>query len=146
MDTFCHQSPCTTNTQGDNANVRNKRRISSEILAETIKGFNGLTIQSTINDSAYYDSEEDGAESDPNSDPNVATHTSDGTKRKVTDTDTINGNSPSKLLINRLIPEIIIVAISPIDQNIAKDDAGIGETFHARYSIISKEIVQTRAN
>ena len=34
-----------------------KRRIVSGILAETIKKFKGCTIQSTINDSAYYDSE-----------------------------------------------------------------------------------------
>ena len=62
-DTFC-QSPVTTNTQGDIANVTNERQISSEILVKTIKGFNGLRIQSTINDYAYYDSEEDDAESD----------------------------------------------------------------------------------
>ena len=92
MDTFCHQSPVTTNTQGEIANVTNEGQISSEILAESIKGFNGLTIQSTINDAAYYDSEEDDAESDPNSDPKVATHTSDKNKRKITDTNTTNGN------------------------------------------------------
>ena len=45
MDTFCRQYPVTTNTQGENSNVTNERRISSDILAETIKGFNGLTIQ-----------------------------------------------------------------------------------------------------
>ena len=54
MDTFFHRSPITTNTQGDIANVTNEERISSDILAETIKGFNGLKIQSTINNSAYY--------------------------------------------------------------------------------------------
>ena len=115
MDSFCDQSPATTNTQGEIVNVKNERQISSEILTETIKGFNGLTIQLTTNDSAYYNSEEDDAEINPNSDPNVATHTSDGKKRKVTDTDTNNGNSPRKLLINRLIPEIIPVIIPPID-------------------------------
>ena len=36
MDTFCH-SPVTDNAQGDIANVTNERRISSDILAETIK-------------------------------------------------------------------------------------------------------------
>ena len=49
MDTFFTQSP----------NITNERRISSNILVEKIKGFNELTIQSTIKDSAYYDSEED---------------------------------------------------------------------------------------
>ena len=57
-------------------------------MAKTINGFNELTIQSTINDSAYYDSEEYDAESDPNSDPKVSTYT---TKR----------NYPHKLLTNR---------------------------------------------
>ena len=58
------------------------------------KLFKGLTIQSTINNSTYYDSEEDDAESDPNNDPRVATHIN-------------NGNSPHKLLIGRIIPDII---------------------------------------
>ena len=44
MDNFCHQPPVTTNTQGEIANVTNERKISSDILKETIKGFNGLTI------------------------------------------------------------------------------------------------------
>ena len=52
------------------------------ILEETIKEFNGLTIQSTIKNSAYYDSEEDDAESNPKSDSLVANHTSDGNERK----------------------------------------------------------------
>ena len=81
--------------------MTNEGRISSEILSETIKGFNGLMIQSTINDSKYYDSEEVDAESDPNSNPKVATHTT-------------NRNYEHKLLINRLIPEIIPAAIPPI--------------------------------
>ena len=71
-------------------------------------------LDSTINNSAYYYSEEYDAESDPTSDPQVATHTSDGKKLKVTDTDTTNWNAPHKLLINQLIPEIIPVAIPPI--------------------------------
>ena len=45
-----------------------------------IKEFKGLTIQSTINDSAYYHSEENDTESEPKSHPKVATHTSDGKK------------------------------------------------------------------
>ena len=106
MDAF-YQSPVKTNTQGKIANVPNERQISSDILAETIKGFNGFTLQSTINNSAYYYSEENDAEIDPKSDQLVATHTSDGMKIKVTDTDTTNRNPPQKLLINWLIPEII---------------------------------------
>ena len=87
MDTFC-QSPITTNTQRNIANVPNERRIYLDILAETIKWFKVLTLQSTIKDSAHYNSDEDDAESDAESDTLVATHTSDGRRRKVTDTDT----------------------------------------------------------
>ena len=40
----------------------------------------------TIDDSGYYNSEKNSAEGDPASNPKVYTHTSDGKKRKVTDT------------------------------------------------------------
>ena len=116
MDTFCHQSPVTTNTQGEIANVTNDRRSSSDILVEMIKGFNIFTIQSTINDSAYYHSEEDDAESDLNSDQKLATHTSDGKKRRVSDTDTNNIYSPHRSLINWVFPEIIPFFIPPVDR------------------------------
>ena len=92
-----------------------------------INGFNELTIQSTFNNSAYYDSEKDDAESDPNSDPKVYTYTT-------------NENYPQKLFINRLIPEIIWGSITPIHQTITEDDAGIRETFEACQTIILKEI------
>ena len=81
MDTFCRSS-VTTNIQGNLANVPNERRISSNILAETIKGFKVLTLNSTINDSAYYNSGEDDSGSYPKSDPLVVTNTSNGKKRK----------------------------------------------------------------
>ena len=125
MDTLFHHSPVTTNTQGNIANVTNERQIYSDILEEMIKWFNGLTIQSIINNSEYYDSEEYDAESDPSSDPKLATHTT-------------NQYSPHKLLINRLIPEIIPVAVLPIEQTIAEYAAGSGETLHVRRAIISK--------
>ena len=69
MDTFFHRSPVKTNNQGEIANVTNEMQISLDILAETIKVFNGLTIQSTINNFVYYNSREDDADRDPNSDP-----------------------------------------------------------------------------
>ena len=53
MDILFHWSPVTTNTPGEIANVTNERQIFPDILEETIKEFNGLTIQSTIKDSAY---------------------------------------------------------------------------------------------
>ena len=99
MDTFS-QYPFTTNTQGKIANVPIERQIYSGIQAETIKVFKGLTLRLKINDSEYYHSEEDDAESDPNRNPKVATYTSDGKKRKVTDTDTTIGNYPNKSLIS----------------------------------------------
>ena len=119
-------------SQGDIASVTSERRISLDVLAETINGFNELTIQSTINDSAYYDSEEDDAERDPNSDPKVATYIT-------------NVNPPHKLFINWLIPDIIPGAIPPIDQTITEDAELIGETFEALQTIHSKEIVPDAA-
>ena len=56
-DTF-FQSPVTINAQNKDANVTYEKRIASGILAETIKKFKGCTIQSTINNSEYYDSDE----------------------------------------------------------------------------------------
>ena len=103
-----------------------------DILAETTKGFNGSTIQSTIKNSTYYNSEEYEAEIDKNSDPKVSAHTT-------------NRNSPHTLLINRIIPEIIPATIPPIDQTIAEDATGSGETLKARRTIISKEIVTDAA-
>ena len=81
-----------TNTPRKISNVPNERQISSDILEKTIKGFKGFMLQSTINDYAYYHSENNDAGSDPKSDQAVATHTSDGNKIKFTDTDTTNGN------------------------------------------------------
>ena len=101
MDTLSHHFPITINTQRKNSNVKNERRISLNILEETIKRFNGLKIQSIINYSTYYDSEEDNAESDHKSNSLVDTRTSDGNERKITYTDTTNRNSPHKLLTNR---------------------------------------------
>ena len=108
------------------------------MLAETLKG---LTLDSTINDSAYYNSDKDDAERDQKSDPLVATHTSDGKKRKVTDNDTTNVNYPPKLLINRTL-SIITPSINPrIADGIT---AGRGTT-HVLQEIASKVIVTDAA-
>ena len=120
--------------------MTNERQISLDILKETIKEFHGLTIQSTISNSAHYDSEEHDAVSDPKSDSLVATHTNDRNKGKITDADTTNVNSPHKLILNRLIPKIIPVAIHPIDNTITEDVAGIGETLDVCQTVLSKEI------
>ena len=140
MDTFI-QSPVTTYTQRNKTDVPNERQISLDILAEMIKGFKGLTLQSTMNYSAYYHSDENDAKSDPKSDELVDTHSSDGKKRRVTDTDTTNGTSPHKLLINRLIPDIIPVVILPMNQTTVDGVAEIGGTLHAVRMILFKDIV-----
>ena len=59
MDTS-FQSPVAMNAQEKDANLSLERRLTSVILAEMIKIFKGCTIhiQSTINDSIYYDSNE----------------------------------------------------------------------------------------
>ena len=77
------QYPVAINTQRSNANVENERRISSGILVETIIGFKWLKLQSTINDSAYYNSEEDVAKSDTKRYPLLDTCTSDGNNKKA---------------------------------------------------------------
>ena len=99
-----------------------------------------MTLQSTINDSAYYNSEEDDSESDPNINPKVPTHTSDRKKIKVIDIDTTNGSSPHKSLINRLIPDNIPFIIPTIDPMTADGAATIGGNLHAHRTILSKEI------
>ena len=135
-----------TNTPRNKAKVTNERRIYLDILAETIKGFKGLTLEPTINNSAYYHSEKNDAKSDPKSDPFVATHTSDGKRRKVTDTDTNNRNYPHKLLINRLITDIIPVVILSINQTTTDGVAASGGTLHAVRMILLKETVTDAAH
>ena len=104
MDTFC-QSPVRPNTQGENENaiLKSERLNDSDVLAETLKGLK-------INDAGYYNSDKHDVEGDPTSNPKVATRTSDGKKRKFTDTS--NGNLHQKLLINRNLP-IITMTIDP---------------------------------
>ena len=140
MVTFCH-SLATTNTQRKNSEIPNEWRTASGFLAETIKGYKRLTLHSTINDSEYYSSDKDYAESDPKKDLLVATHTSDGKKNKATDTGTINRSSPQKLLINRTIPTII----PPINPQIADGVAAGRGNAHAGQTIASKVIVTDAA-
>ena len=51
------QSPAM-NAQNKDASMSLERRLSSGIHAETIKNFKGCTIQSTIDNSVYYQSDE----------------------------------------------------------------------------------------
>ena len=100
IDTFI-QTPVTTNTPREKTDVANERQIYSESLTETLKGFNRLTLQSTINNSAFDHSNKNVTKSEPKSDQLIPTHTNDGKKRKITDADTIKVNSPQKILTNR---------------------------------------------
>ena len=52
------QSPVALNAQNKYATMSLERRLASGILAETIQSFKGCTIQSTINNSIYYESDE----------------------------------------------------------------------------------------
>ena len=135
----------TISPSKEDTNMTNERQISSDILKEMITEFHGLTIQSTIRDSAYYDSEEHNAVSDLKSDSLVATYTSDRNERKITDTDTTNGNCPHKLILNRFIPKITPGAFRPINQTITDDVVGTGETLKVRQTVLSKEIVTDAA-
>ena len=65
--------------------------------------------------------------------------------KKITDTDTTNGNSPNKLILHRLVPKIIPCAIRTIYQTITEDVVRIGETSDARQTVLSKEIVTDAA-
>ena len=117
-----------SSSPGDISSVKSERRISLDILAETMNGFNELKIQSTINDSAYYDQEENDAESDPNSNPKVATYTT-------------NENSSHKLLTNREMPAIIQGVIPPVIQTTADGVAINRGALHAVCTVLQKEIV-----
>ena len=67
IDTFI-QTPVTTNTPREKTDVANERQIYSESLTETLKGFNRLTLQSTINNSAFDHSNKNVTKSEPKSD------------------------------------------------------------------------------
>ena len=84
-------------------------------------------IKSTIKNS-----EEDDAESDPNSNPKVDTYTN-------------NGNFPHTWILNWHIPNIIQGAIRPIEQTILEGVAVIKETLDAQQTILLKKIVTNSA-
>ena len=81
-DTFIHP-PVTTNIPSEKTDVANERQVCSDIMTETIKLFNTLTLQSTINDSADDHLYKNVAKIDPKIDTLVDTHTSDRRKGKI---------------------------------------------------------------
>ena len=139
-DTFI-QPPVTTNTPREKTDVANEKQISSDSLTETLKGFNILKLQSKINDSADDHSIKNVIESDPRSIQLGATHTSDGKKRKITDTETTKGNSPQKILTNREIPEIIQGVIMLVNQTTMDGVTTSGMALYAVRAFLHKEIV-----
>ena len=101
------KTPVAPNTQRDNENtiLTSKRLNNLDALAKTLKGLK-------TNDAGYYDSDENDAKINPESNPKVVTHTSDGNKRKLSDTS--NRNLQQKLLINRTL----LIITTPIDPQI----------------------------
>ena len=77
------QTPVTTNTPREKVEVANERLISLEILTETLKVFNRLMLQSTINDSTDDRSNKDVVERYPKIDTLVDTCTSDRKNGKL---------------------------------------------------------------
>ena len=95
VDTFSQKS----HTQKDNENMilKSDKLDKSDALEEMLKGL-------TINDAEYYESDSanaNDAKGNPSSDPKIATHTSDGKKRKVMDTS--NRDLQRKLFSNRTL-------------------------------------------
>ena len=132
-DNFC-QTPVTPNTHGEDANVilTSERLNNSDSLEETLKGL-------TSNDSGYYNSDKNGAEDNPTRDPKVATHTSDGNKRKVTDNS--NGNLQQKSLINHNLLTITMT----IDPQVLDRVATCGGTPHEHTTPTTKEFITDAA-
>ena len=71
----------------------------------------------------------------------VATHTSDGNERIITDTDTTNRNFPHKLLTNREIPAIVQGIIPPVNHTTADGFARSRRDLHAVCAVLHKKIV-----
>ena len=96
----------------------------------------------TINDAEYYVSESANmkdAKGDPASDPNTVTHTSNGNKRKVTDTS--NGILQQTLLSNRTLPNFTTTMGPSIDDRIAT----FGGNNHTLVTLTTKEVITDAA-
>ena len=79
----------------------------------------------TINNAGNYESEKTDAKGDPTCYPNLGTHTSDGKKRRVTDTS--NRNLQQNLLSHRALP----IITTTTDPRISYRVASCGDTPHA---------------
>ena len=108
-----------SNKQRENENtiLTSEKRYKLDELTETLRGF-------TINDVGYYESDSanaNDAKGDPASNPRVATHNTDGKKRKVTDTS--NKYLQQKLLGNRTLLIITTIIDPRIDNRVATSGA-----------------------
>ena len=97
---------------------------------------------STINDAGYYVSEsgeKNDKKGNPESDLKTVTHTSDGKKRKVTDTN--NKILQQKILSNRTLPIVTTI----MDPNIDNMIATCGGTPHTIATPTTKEVITDAA-
>ena len=76
------QSLNMTNTPTKKTDIPNERWTSLDMLAETMKGFNRLTLNSSTNDSAGDHSDKNDANNNQKSNQVVGTHTSDKKRKK----------------------------------------------------------------
>ena len=89
----------------------------------------------TINDAEYYESDKNDATGDPASDQKVPTHTSDGKKRKFTDTSNVN------LQQNLLINWTLLIITTTIDPQIPDRVTTYGENPHVRTTPTTKRVI-----
>ena len=94
-----------------------------------------------MNDSEDDHSNKNVDKSNPKRYPLVATHSSDGNERKMTDTDTTKGNYPHTLLTNREIPAIILGVILLINQTTVNGVATSGRDLHAVRAVLRNKII-----
>ena len=161
------QSPITISAQKKDAHMSLERRLASGVLAEMIKIFKECTIQSTINDSGYYESDEqvdeindsekqvdarnwlrmDSAKQvDTISDAEKLVDAgsdpkSNPIRNQKEATHTTNGNFTQKKLINPTIP-VVVGLINPL---VAANLVGLQEMMSPRQTMLPKANVTDAA-
>ena len=112
--------------------LTSERLSNLDTLAEMLKGL-------IINYTGYYNSYKNDADGNISSNPKIATHTSDGKKRKVTKSSNVNLHQT--LLINRTLP----ITTTAIDPRIPHRVTTCGETPHAHMMPTIKEVITDAA-
>ena len=156
------QPPVTMNVQKKYENWSLERRLAAGGLDKMVKEFKGCTIQSDEQIDTTIDSEEhvdarnwlrnDSAEqvdaiidskklvvdeSNPKSDPIIATHTTNG----ISDTHTTNGISTQKLFINPTIQAVV----RPITPLVTPEVEFVKESLRPRHSVLPQANVTDAA-